>query len=228
MTEKHVSVTIPISWMAGFVVVGAAAGLGASFVIGPLVNWLLELIGDAPGPLRVAAALPPEVVIPVLCFAGMCFGIVAAREWRKDVGVTTISTDGVTVQRGAAGQHVDREQISGVFVDGHDLVLVDHQTRELLRSKSDPTLAGRLQHGFERFDYPWQGGTDPHESEYVTWIDGKGPVDARAHALLRARQRALADAQLGAAQNARDELRALGISVRDRDHAQQYRATALD
>ena len=38
MAEKAVTVTIPASWMAGFTLVGAAAGIGASFIIGPVVN----------------------------------------------------------------------------------------------------------------------------------------------------------------------------------------------
>ena len=99
MAEKAVTVTIPASWMAGFTLVGAAAGIGASFIIGPVVNWLLGLIGEAPGPLRIAAALPLSIVIPVLCVVGICVGLAAARQWRREVGVVTISPEGVTVQR---------------------------------------------------------------------------------------------------------------------------------
>lgn len=228
MTDDTVSITVPNSWMAGFAVAGAAVGLGAAFVVGPLVTWLLELIDDAPGPLRVAAALPLEAAIPLLCIVGMCFGIAAAREWRKDVGVTRISPEGVTVQRDGEHQYIDRGQISGAFIDGHDLVLINRHTIELLRSKTDQTLAGRLHAAFERFDYPWHGTTDPNEDEYATWVDGKGPLDARAHDLLRARQRALRDSQPGAADNALDELRTLGISIRDRREGQQYRVITAD
>ncbi|GEL19153.1 hypothetical protein PA7_29900 [Pseudonocardia asaccharolytica DSM 44247 = NBRC 16224] len=28
------------------------------FAVAPLVNWLMDLIGSAPGPLRIAALLP--------------------------------------------------------------------------------------------------------------------------------------------------------------------------
>lgn len=227
-TDGGVSVTVPNSWMAGFAVAGAAVGLGAAFVVGPFVSWLVGLIDDAPGPLRVAAALPLEAAIPLLCLVGMCIGIAAAWKWRKDVGITKISPEGVTVRRDGEHQYIDRGQISGAFIDGHDLVLTNRHTVELLRSKNDQTLAGRLQAAFERFDYPWHGISDPNEDEYATWVDGKGPLDARAHDLLRARQRALRDARPGAADNARDELRARGISVRDRREGQQYRVTPAD
>lgn len=223
MAEKAVTVTIPASWMAGFTLVGAAAGIGASFIIGPVVNWLLGLIGEAPGPLRIAAALPLSIVIPVLCVVGICVGLAAARQWRREVGVVTISPEGVTVQRRGESRHIPSDQVSGAFVHNHHLVLVDRTTCELLRTKSEQALAERLRHGFETFGYPWHGTSDPHESDFVSWVDGTGPLDTRAHALLRARQHALTDSRLGAARQAWDELQALGISVRDHNDQQQYR-----
>lgn len=48
-------------------------------------------------------------------------------------------------------------------------------------------------------------------------------MGGRLDDLLRTRQRALTDKRMGAADDARDELRSLGVVVRDRDHKQQYR-----
>ncbi len=93
-TENEVAVTVPTSWMAGFAAVGAAVGLGAAFAVGPAVTWLLELVDAAPGPLRVVAALPAAAAIPLLCLVGAGLGLAAARQWRKDVGVTTVSPGG--------------------------------------------------------------------------------------------------------------------------------------
>lgn len=58
MTENHVAIAIPTRWIVGVRIAGAVLGFGAAFVIGPIVNWLLGLAGDAPGPLRLAAGLP--------------------------------------------------------------------------------------------------------------------------------------------------------------------------
>ncbi|MEV4941515.1 CysS/YqeB C-terminal domain-containing protein [Streptomyces zaomyceticus] len=55
------------------------------------------------------------------------------------------------------------------------------------------------------------------------WVDGTPALDESTHALLRKRRRAIADDRTGAAEEAREELRARGISVRDRGEAQQYR-----
>lgn len=223
MPEDKVSIAISTRWLVGFGIAGATVGFGAAFIVGPVVDWLIGMVGDAPGPLRLAATLPTMWAIPVLAIAGLCVGVQVGRQWQKECGVTTISAEGVTVQRGGTGHHVAREEIRGVFIDGDDLVLVDHQSAELLRTATDQTLAMRLQRALDKFSYPWQGTTNPHEQEFAVWVDGRGPLDARAQALLRARQRALADKRIGAAEDARDQLRDLGITVRDRDDAQQYR-----
>lgn len=58
MTENETTITIPRRWIVGFCVAGAVVGFGAAFAVGPFVEWLLSLAGDAPGPLRIAARLP--------------------------------------------------------------------------------------------------------------------------------------------------------------------------
>lgn len=223
MTESETTITFPRRWIVGFCAAGAAVGFGAAFVVGPLVEWLISIVDGAPGPLRIAARLPLAWAIPVLTLAGAAVGLWITREWRKEVSAVTVSTRGVTIVSGSTRQHIDRERIGGIFTDGKDLVVTDPQTNELSRSKTDAVLAKRQQHAFEGLGYPWQGNSDPYESAWVTWTDGSNAVDGRVDDLLRTRQRALTDKRLGAADDARDELRSLGIVVRDRDHTQQYR-----
>ncbi|MGI5996377.1 MAG: YqeB family protein [Saccharomonospora viridis] len=223
MAENTVNVSIPRRWIVGMHAAGALLGFGAAFVIGPLVTWLLGLAGDAPGPLRLAAGLPLVWAIPVLTLAGLGVGFWFAKEWQKENGTITITPEGVTVHRAGSNRYVARERIGGVFTDGRDLIVTDSATNELLRVNTDKVLVDRLRDAFERFDYPWQGTRDPHDHAFATWVDGSGLLDARTHDLLRARQRALADKRPGAAEDARDELRNLGIAVRDRHGAQQYR-----
>lgn len=222
MTENATTIDIPRGWIVGFCVAGAVVGCGAAFIVAPVVEWLLSLIGDAPGPLRIAALLPLAWAIPVLTLAGAIGGFLLTSEWRKEVSVVTVSSEGVIVESAGAKQYVARDQIAEVFGDGKDLVIADRYTNELSRSRTDGVLLKRLQRAFEEFGYPW-GGTDPYESSYVAWIDGRGDVDDRVNDLLRTRHRALADKRMGAAEDVRDELRALGVVVRDLDDAQQYR-----
>lgn len=226
MAETASSVAIPRRWIVGMCITGALLGFGASFVIRPFVDWLLGMAGDAPGPLRLAAGLPQAWAIPVLTLAGLGVGFWIAREWQKENGTISVADEGATVRRAGNRSYVARDRIGGVFTDGRDLVIVDGRTNELLRVKTDTVLVTRLREAFERFGYPWQGTRDPNEQAFVTWVDGNDLLDPNAHDLLRARQRALADKRFGAADDARDELRVLGIAVRDRNDAQQYRTTA--
>ena len=226
MTENSIDVSIPRPWLVGLAAVGAVLGFGAAFVVGPLVSWLVGLIGDAPGPLRLAAALPLVWAIPVLTLVGLFLGSWCAREWQQSNGAITIAPDGVTVRRVEGNHHVVRERLGAVFTDKDELVFTDSATNELLRFQTDGVLVDRLRDAFERFDYPWRGTEDPHDQAFATWVDGGGPLDARTHDLLRARQRAMADKRPGAAADARDELGQLGIVVRDRGEAQQYRVAS--
>jgi hypothetical protein len=110
-----------------------------------------------------------------------------------------------------------------VFVDGRELVVLDHAAGELARVRAADLPTGRLRPAFERFGYTWQGAADPRAAEFVRWIDGTPDVDPSIHALLRERKRAMDDKLPGAAEDALDELRARGVAVRDRGGVHQYR-----
>ncbi|MEU3274432.1 hypothetical protein ABZ639_26620 [Saccharomonospora sp. NPDC006951] len=226
MTEHGVTITVPAGWLWLCRAGGAALGFGLAFVVGPVVDWLLGLAGDAPGPLRLAAGLPLVWAIPVLTLAGLAGGYWLAGQWRDEAGGIEVSEEGITLHRGGTGRHIDGAMIDAVFTDGKDLVILDAGTRELLRAPIDDVLAGRLREACERLGYAWQGTTDPREDAFTTWIDGSPTLDTHTHELFRARQRALADKKPGAAEKARDELRDLGLAVRDRKDGQQYRDVA--
>ncbi|ASR37226.1 hypothetical protein BAY61_21995 [Prauserella marina] len=223
MTEHGLTISVPASWLWLFRLAGGALGFGLAFVVGPVVDWLLSLAGGAPGPLRLAAELPPVWAIPVLTLAGLGLGFWFARQWRDEAGRIEVSAEGITVHRGGTSRHVDRATINAVFTDGKDLVLLDARSGELLRAPVDDVLVSGLRAACDQLGHPWKGTTDPREDAFVTWIDGSATLDTHAHELFRARQRALADKLPGAAEKARDELRDLGFAVRDRKNGQQYR-----
>lgn len=223
MAENSIDVMIPRRWIVGVRLMGGLLGFGAAFIVGPVVNWLLGLAGDAPGVLRLAAGLPLVWAIPVLTLAGLGVGFWFTTEWHKENGIISINPQGVTVHRAGNSCHIDRDRMGGVFTDGSDLIIINGRTNELLRVATDKILVDRLRDAFEHFEYPWQGTTDPHDHAFITWVDGSGLVSPQVHDLLRVRQRAMSDKRAGAAEDARDKLRDFGIVVRDRRDAQQYR-----
>ena len=222
-SEGAVTVRLPQSWQWAMILAGAALGAGAAFAVGPLADWMTGLFDGAPGPLKLAAALPLVWAVPVLGVVGGGVGLLLAASWQGENPVVEISTESVVIHDSTGSRHVERAQCAEVFTDGRELVMRDEDGREVLRTRVDSGLAGRLQSAFEQQGYPWRGTVDPHEADYTAWVDNGPDLEERVHTLLRTRQRALADDRAGAADEARDELRALGINVRDRGDAQQYR-----
>ncbi|MGO1592032.1 MAG: YqeB family protein [Ancrocorticia sp.] len=223
MTEGETTISIPRRWIVGFYVAGGTIGFLSAFVVGPIVSWLLSHIGDAPNMLRIADLLPTAWAIPVLTIVGVAAGFWITQEWRNEVSVVTVSQEGITIADTGASQYIAKARIGGIYTDKKDLVITDPRTLEISRSTTDSLLLEQLQHAFEHYGYPWQGSSDPYESSYVTWVDGDGRLASTVDDLLRARQRALADKRSGAAEGVRDELRSIGIVVRDRESTQQYR-----
>ncbi|MFF9320201.1 hypothetical protein ACF1BP_29095 [Streptomyces sp. NPDC014735] len=221
--EPTVTVRLPEAWLWAVILGGAVLGLGAAFAVGPLADWMTSLFDSAPGPLRLAAALPLMWAVPVLTLCGGVAGAWLADTWRKENPVIEVGADSVVVHDATGGHHIEQARIAEVFTDGRELVLRDADGTEHVRTRVDSGLVGRLQSAFEQQRYPWRGTVDPHEADYTAWVDNGPGLDERAHTLLRMRQRALADDRTGAADEARDELHTLGISVRDRGKTQQYR-----
>ncbi|MGV9318088.1 YqeB family protein [Streptomyces sp. NPDC003660] len=218
-----VTVRLPGAWLGAVVLAGALLGFGAAFAVGPVAHWLMDVFGGAPAPLRLAARLPLGWAVAVLTVVGGVGGAVVAGAWKDESPVVEVGAGSVVVRRDGTGRHVERADVAEVFIDRRELVLRGADGREHVRTWVESALNGRLREAFERQGYPWLGTTDPHEAEFIPWVDHGPGLDEPAHALLRTRQRALIDEKSGAADAARDELRALGISVRDRGKAQQYR-----
>ncbi|MFD7296430.1 hypothetical protein ACFV9W_24350 [Streptomyces sp. NPDC059897] len=222
-SEPHITVRLPEAWLWAVILIGAGLGVGAAFAVGPLANWMISFFDGAPGPLKLAAALPRVWAVPVLALVGGAAGALVAGIWRGENPVVEVHADGVVVHDAAGSRHVERARIAEVFTDGRELVLRDADGLENVRTRVDSGLAGRLRSAFEQQGYSWRGTVDPHEADYTPWVDNAPGLDERTHTLLRKRQRALADDRTGAADEAREELRAIGVSVRDRDEVQQYR-----
>lgn len=205
--------------ISGGGVIGACLGFGVK----PLVRWILDLMGSAPGPLRLAAAMPTAWAVPVLAVLGVVGGVVLAATARRGALELHVTAEGVTLTQRGIADYVPRESVTAVFLDRGDLVLVNAETRVLARRKATDLRKSRVREAFEDFGYPWSGTSDPHEQEYSPWVDGAPGLDERAHGLLRTRARALADERRGAVADATDELQAIGVVPRDRDGRQQYR-----
>ncbi|SFP73970.1 hypothetical protein SAMN05421810_103263 [Amycolatopsis arida] len=225
MTTSTDAVTVRMPAVYRWILALGATALGVAlgFLVKPITTWLVDLVGSAPGPLRLAANLPPIWAVLVLTVVGAVAGLWLAHQAQVESLEVTVRPEDVRLAQNGAVRHVARAAIGEVFLDRRDLVLLDRRTGELARNKASDLDRDEIATAFERLGYPWRGGADPHEHEFRQWADGAPDLPEEAHALLRARARARTDKQAGRVAELTDELRDAGVVVRDRDGAQQYR-----
>ena len=218
------TVAIPGKYTCIFSAGGAVVGLIAAFIVGPVVAWLLGLIGDAPGPLRLAAELPFVWAVPVLTIIGAVAGFLIAASWAEDAGTIDVTDDGITVHTKSTDRFIAAGGIATVAQAGKkEMVILDSDGRELFRDGLEEEMVAGLRAALAEHGYPALEASDPFDAAFTTWVDGDGRLDPDIENLLRARRRALTDEKPGAAEDALDSLRTAGVMVRDRDGRQQYR-----
>lgn len=209
-----------------FPLLGAAAG----WLLSLLPGWLLALPGWVlalpflPGPdkLELLAGVSGPVLTTVLVIVGAVAGGFLALTAHAEAITVEAGEEAVRVTASGETAEVPRERFGTAFLDGGELVVLDTDTAEAVRAKSDHD-AKRLRAAFEAHGYPWSEG-DPHADAFQRWLDGTPDLDARTQALLRTRQEALERKDAADAAELRTALAERGLVVRDREHRQYWRA----
>lgn len=222
------TVRVPATYTVVFTVIGLVVGLLAAVVVGPVVGWLLGLIGDAPGPLRLAAELPFAWALPVLGVLGAVGGFLIAANWTEEAGTVEVTDRGVTVRTKDADRFIGADRIDRIVTAEKELVILDGDSREIYRARIEDEMLPGLRDALASAGYPEPLTADPFAGDFTTWTDGDGALGEDAEALLRSRRRALADDKPGAAEEALDALRERGVMVRDRDGRQQFRQVRVN
>jgi hypothetical protein len=206
----------------GFPLIGAAAG----WLLKSLAEWATSLPWvPFQGPLELVASVPdPQATIGSLAL-GVAGGLVVAVLAEQDYVRVTVEDDQLTVTRGGSSRRVPRASVEAVFLDGKQLVLLGHETDEVVREGGDLPDAERLQAAFRAHGYPWVPGGDPHKDEYRRGVEDLPDLPAGADAVLKARARALDRGDKEDAAQLRLELGKLGIVVRDEGKRQFWRRT---
>lgn len=206
----------------GFPLIGAAAG----WLLKSLAEWATSLPWvPFQGPLELVASVPdPQATIGSLAL-GVAGGLVVAVLAEQDYVRVTVEDDQLTVTRGRSSRRVPRASVEAVFLDGKQLVLLGHETDELVREGGDLPDAERLQAAFRAHGYPWVPGGDPHKDEYRRWVEDLPDLPAGADAVLKARARALDRGDKEDAAQLRLELGKLGLVVRNEGKRQFWRRT---
>ncbi|MEU7875065.1 hypothetical protein [Dactylosporangium sp. NPDC049140] len=205
--------------LVGLPVAGGLAGWG----LPSAARWLLSLPWvPFAGPLRLVRHLDAGwgllavVAVGVLLGAGLAF--VAVHEALR----VTVGDGGLTLVCGETRRTVERRDVDAVFVDGRLLVVLDRQSRQVVRDRLDNAGSPRVERAFREHGYPWVA-RDPYAQLYRRWVPDLPDLPAAVNAVLAARGKALENKSGTDADELRDEVQKLGYTVRDVGIVQHWR-----
>lgn len=138
-----------------------------------------------------------------------------------DLLTVVVTNDAVTLTRHETTRTIERSAVSVVFMSGKTLIVLGHDTDELVRENTDLNALA-LERAFTAHGFPWSPG-DPHEDEYRRWVDDAPDLPLGANAVLKARQKALDKGADRDVKELRTELAKLNIVVRDEKKRQYWR-----
>lgn len=118
---------------------------------------------------------------------------------------------------------IDKKEISAIFMDKRELVILGPHSNELYREEFDVKKA-KVKEAFQYYRYPWYD-EDPYIDEYERWVKDHPDFPEKINALLKARQVALEDDETDEAKQLRRDLAKLGVVIKDKKKAQYVRMT---
>ncbi|MFI5912926.1 hypothetical protein [Dactylosporangium sp. NPDC051541] len=205
--------------LVGFPVGGGLAG----WVLPVVARWLLTLPWvPFGGPLRLVRELDSGWGLAWIVGAGVLLGAAAGVVAVQEALRVTVGADSLTVVRGDKRVSIARRDVEAVFVDGKLLVVLDRQSRQLVRDRLDNAGSARVSRTFLELGYPWVAA-DPYAELFRRWVPDLPDLPAAVNALLTARAKALEAKSGGDAEELRDEVQKLGYTVRDAGSVQHWR-----
>ncbi|MFG2128725.1 hypothetical protein ACGFNV_13145 [Streptomyces sp. NPDC048751] len=199
----------------------------AGAVVGLLLPVLArQITGLSKLPLRTVAEFVASVEETWQVVAFMAGGLVVG------VGFAFVSlSESLTVtltdaRLEAVHDHWGRESharadVSAVFLDGRTLVVLDHDSRQLVRG-THAAPARQLAAAFRAHGYPWQAG-DPYADLFQKWSPGSGALRPEVDAVLTARKEALKHKSGYDVRELTRAVEELGHTVRDSGTEQFWR-----
>ncbi|WP_063784420.1 hypothetical protein [Streptomyces sp. SBT349] len=221
-TELGLSLVDRLLIIVGAPVLGALLGI----VLPSVAEWAADRPWlPVPGPFEVIASFEGRWVAIALGGAGLLLGLVGAAFIVASCLKVTLSDQEIRVEKDSRTRIFARQDVGTVFMDGKQLVILDRETRQLMREAYEGR-AGDLACGFGGHGYPWAEGGDPYEELYRRWVPDHPDLPPAANAVLKAREKALEKKQRDDVTELGEEVQKLGFVVRDRSSRQYWRPLA--
>ncbi|KEQ24057.1 YqeB family protein [Paenibacillus tyrfis] len=214
------SAVIRVLIFAGCIILGIALG----YFIPLIATWALTLPWvPFEGPLKLIASFSGVWVTVVTSLLGLLAGLWFAEEVIKDTLRVVVSDETIRLEKDGVVQDLSLADISLVFLDGKQLVILGNAGEELARETyewASKHIAGALtEHG-----YPWSSGGDPYKNQFRRWVLDTPDLPHTVNTLLQAREIALKKKEKGEANELRREVSKLGFVVKDEETRQYWRA----
>jgi hypothetical protein len=183
--------------------------------------WLLDVLHGRPlGPPDLGGA---ETRFGAALNGGVLFvcAFIAGRLALSAIPTMLLTPDGVSVYRSDGPQKVLRMDVAAVFLDGQRLVLLDSESRQLVRDWIK-VPASEVAAAFQACGYPWCSA-DPYAARYRPWVPGTPELPSSVDAELVQRWRAL---KMRASLDVRclqEAVEMLGYTVREEGTKQYWR-----
>ncbi|MEO3753906.1 hypothetical protein [Streptomyces sp. B6B3] len=215
-TELGLSFTDRLVLLVGGPVAGALLG----FFLPSLAGWLVSLRWvPMRGPLELIDSFEGPWAAAGLSAAGLLLALVLAYLAVLTCMKVTLTDSWIRIEQNDRKRTIARPDVDTVFVEGKKLVILDRDSRQLLRETSE-ARAEDIARAFVAHGYPW-AKADPYEELYRRWVPDTPDLPGAVNALLKAREAALKKKAGDDIAELRDEVQKLGFVVRD-DAAKQY------
>ncbi|APH24192.1 50S ribosomal protein L29 [Clostridium botulinum Af84] len=199
-------------------------------LIGLVLGWFLPSIAKwgislpwipFQGPLKLIASYNGAWVDIVTMILGLIAGITLTLFSFHESLETSVYYDKVILKIRDDEIILKKKDISFVFMDKKQLVLLGHDKKELFRCKQELNKS-RVGAVFIKHHYLW-GDTDPFKKDFKTWVVDSPDLSPAANALLKSRKIAIEKGNDEEAFQLAQELWKLRVSVKEKDKRQYYR-----
>lgn len=204
-------------------VVGAPGlGLVLGYFVPRVTKWVVARRWlPMRGPFKLIDSFDDGTVLLVSLLVGAVGGIAFAFVAIADLLKVTLTDTEIRLDRNERSRTVPRSEVDAVFLDGKQLVVLDRESRQLVRESQEarPAEVGRA---FRAHGYPWLDG-DPYVELYRRWVPDTPDLPATVNAVLAARGIALKQRVARDVAELRDEVQKCGFVVRDEGDRQYWR-----
>jgi hypothetical protein len=220
--ERTTVVGLPLADRLVVVLGAPAVGVVLGLLLPRAARWLLTLSWvPFAGPIRLVSFLDHGWGAVAAPAVGGLLGVALAYVALTESLTVTVTDREIRLVKDQKTRVLPRAQVHTAFLDGKLLVILDPESRQLLRDKHEAS-GSRLAAAFHAHGYRW-ADRDPYQDLYRRWVRDTPDLPPAVNAVLAARELALTKKVGTDVRELRDEVQKVGYVIRDEGTRQYWR-----